>query len=88
MASRELTLPYKGKTSMKVRKTNGKDVRQNKRSAVAVYLAGGSGFACSCLIRSFKRANLNLQAKHFNESDRGKDVDQNKRLAVTLIFSL
>ena len=85
-ASRELTLPYKRKTSMKVRKTNSKDVRQNKRSPVAVYPAGGSGFARSCLIRGFKRANLNLQAKNFNESDGGKEVGQNKRLVVALIF--
>ena len=69
---------------MKVRKTNGKDIRQNKQSAVAVYWAGGSGFAGSCLIR--ERANLNLQAKNFNESDRDKDVGRNKRSVVAVIL--
>ena len=47
---------------MKVRKTR-------TAKAVAVYPTGGSGFARSCLICGFKKANLNLQAKNVNESD-------------------
>ena len=56
---------------MKVRK-NERQRRLPKQalgSRCSVYLAGGSGFARSCFIHGFKRANLNLQVKNFNESD-------------------
>ena len=55
---------------MKVRK-NERQRRLPKQAfggRCGVYPTGGSGFARSCFIRGFKRANLNLQEKNFNES--------------------